>query len=113
MTKLAAIRDVLPGTRRVVQVGGRTIALFNIDGVFYALDNACPHRGGPLGAGRLDGTIVTCPWHANRFDVTTGQVVTGVRPVATYAVHVRGDDVLVDLPDDASSVEAKQVNSSG
>ena len=81
----------------MVQAGGKTIALFNIDGTFYAVDNACTHRGGPLGEGRVDGTIVTCPWHGNRFDVTTGQVITGTRAVTTYAVQIKGDDVLVDL----------------
>ena len=99
MIKIAEVHDVAPGTGCVVNVAGRAIALFNVNGTFYALDNACTHRGGPLGAGRLDGTIVTCPWHANRFDVTTGRVVTGVQSAATYAVHIHGDDVLVDLPD--------------
>ena len=83
------------------------MALFNIDGAFYALDNACTHRGGPLRAGRLDGTIVTCPWHANRFDVTTGRVVVGVQSVATYAVYVRDHDVLVDLPGIIPSAEVR------
>ena len=83
------------------------MALFNVGGTFYALDNACTHRGGPLGAGRLDGTIVTCPWHANRFDVTTGRVVVGVQSVATYAVYVRDHDVLVDLPGIIPSAEVR------
>jgi len=113
MTKVAAVREVPPGTGRVVQIRGRAIALFNVDGVFYALDNACTHRGGPLGAGRLDGTIVTCPWHANRFDVTTGQVVVGVQAVTAYAVEVRGDDVLVELPEVVPLPKVKQVYSSG
>lgn len=86
------------GTCKVVQVGTKTIALFNINGTFYALDNACTHRGGPLGEGRVEGTVVTCPWHGNQFDVTTGQVVTGTRDVTTYAVQLQGDDVLIDLP---------------
>lgn len=113
MTRVAAVRDVPPGTGRVVWARGRAIALFNVDGAFYALDNACTHRGGPLGAGRLDGTIVTCPWHANRFDVTTGRVVVGVQSVTAYAVEVRGDDVLVDLPDVNASAEIGRANSSG
>lgn len=113
MTKIAEIQEVAPGTGRVFQVDGRAIAVFNVNGTFYALDNACTHRGGPLGAGRLDGTIVTCPWHANQFDVTTGRVLVGVQSVATYAVYVRGDDVLVDLPEHVSSVEPGQVNFPG
>ena len=49
---------------------GRVIALFNVDGTFYALDGVCPHQGGPLGQGTLEGCIVTCPWHGWQFDVT-------------------------------------------
>ncbi len=96
MMKISEINQVPCGTGKVVQVGGKTIALFNINGIFYALDNACTHRGGPLGAGKVTGTVVTCPWHGNQFDVTTGQVVTGTHGVTTYAVHVQGDDVLID-----------------
>ena len=70
--KIAAADDVAPGEGRVVEAGGRTLALFNVDGTFYAIDNTCSHRGGPLGEGDLDGRIVTCPWHAWRWDVTTG-----------------------------------------
>ena len=98
MVKIAEINEVPCGTGKVVRVGPKEIALFNINGSFYALDNACTHRGGPLGEGRVNGTVVTCPWHGNRFDVTTGQVVTGTLPVPTYAIQIQGDDVLIDLP---------------
>ncbi len=57
----------------VVSAGGREIALFKAsDGSFYAVDNVCPHRGGPIGEGMLTGTTVTCPWHAWPFDLVTG-----------------------------------------
>jgi nitrite reductase/ring-hydroxylating ferredoxin subunit len=95
--KIAEITHVPRGTGKVIQVRGKAIALFNIDGTFYALDNVCTHRGGPLGEGKIDGTVVTCPWHGNRFDVTTGQVLMGTRPVTVYAVRTEGDDVLIDL----------------
>ena len=97
MVKISSARQIPSGTCTVVQVGGKTIALFNINGTFYALDNACTHRGGPLGQGSIEGTVVTCPWHGNQFDVTTGQVVTGTRAVTAYAVQLQGDDVLIDL----------------
>jgi nitrite reductase (NADH) small subunit len=97
MMRISSVREVPRGTCKVIQAGGKTIALFNIDGAFYAVDNACTHRGGPLGEGRVDGTVVTCPWHGNRFDVTTGRVITGTRAVTTYAVHIEGDEVLIDL----------------
>lgn len=96
--KISRINQVPPGRGAVVQVGGKAIALFNINGTFYALDNVCTHRGGPLGEGKVNGTVVTCPWHGNQFDVTTGQVITGTLPVTTYAVHTDGDDVLIELP---------------
>src|SRR5437762_6073833 len=70
--KVASVGEVETGQGRVVEANGKTLALFNVDGVFYAMDNACAHRGGPLGEGDLDGTIVTCPWHAWRWDVRSG-----------------------------------------
>jgi nitrite reductase (NADH) small subunit len=95
MVKIGEVNQVPPGTGKVVRVGGKVIALFNISGTFYAVDNVCTHRGGPLGEGKIDGTIVTCPWHGNQFDVTTGQVIVGTLPVTTYAVQILGDDVLI------------------
>ncbi len=102
--KVAQVGGVAPGTGTVVDAQGTAIALFNIGGTFYAIANACTHRGGPLGEGSLDGSIVTCPWHGSTFDVTSGQVVGGPArtPVATYPVRVRGDDVFVVLGDAAS-----------
>ncbi|MBI4246907.1 MAG: Rieske 2Fe-2S domain-containing protein, partial [Candidatus Rokubacteria bacterium] len=86
------------GEGRVVEAAGRTLALFNADGHFYVIDNACAHRGGPLGEGDLEGQIVTCPWHAWRWDVTTGANVNNpaVR-VASFPVTVEGGEVYVEL----------------
>lgn len=96
--RVAAVGDVPPGEGRVVEAAGRTLALFNTDGRFHAIDNACPHRGGPLGDGDLDGSTVTCPWHAWRWDVVTGANVNNpaVR-VATFPVTVEDGDVYVEL----------------
>ena len=96
--RIAAVADVPPGSGRVVEAGGRSLAIFNVDGAFYALDNACPHRGGPLGEGDLDGTQVTCPWHAWRWDVTSGANVNNPAvTVAKVAVGVEAGAVFVDL----------------
>jgi nitrite reductase/ring-hydroxylating ferredoxin subunit len=65
--------EIPPGTAKVVQVEGRAIAVFNVDGRFFAIDDRCPHQGSSLGRGRLDGSIVTCPSHSFRVDVTTGR----------------------------------------
>lgn len=89
--------EVPPGTIREFQLDGKTIALANVDGKFYAIDNTCLHRGGPLGQGILEGKTVTCPWHGWEYDVTTGKV--GANPsvgVACYPVEVRGEDIFVD-----------------
>jgi len=97
--KVAQASQVAPGTGTVVTVEGRAIALFNVGGTFYAIANECTHVGGPLGKGRLEGTMVTCPWHGSQFDVTSGQVTKGParRPVAAYPVRVQGNDVFVAL----------------
>ncbi|HLJ60733.1 MAG TPA: non-heme iron oxygenase ferredoxin subunit [bacterium] len=97
--KVAHAGEVAPGTGTVVSVEGKAIALFNVGGTFYAVANECTHVGGPLGKGHLEGATVTCPWHGSQFDVTSGQVTKGParRPVATYAVRVRGNDVFVAL----------------
>ena len=79
--------------------GNQVVALFNVDGKFYALDGICPHAGGPLGEGELRGTVVTCPWHGWQFDVTTGQHCLNARLMhQTFAVRVEGDDILVEVP---------------
>jgi nitrite reductase/ring-hydroxylating ferredoxin subunit len=94
--RVARVADVPPGTGAVVDINGRKLALFNVDGSFYALDNTCLHRGGPVGEGDLDGTIVTCPWHGFQYDVTTGRNVfdpeVGLR---SFPVQVSDGDVLV------------------
>jgi nitrite reductase/ring-hydroxylating ferredoxin subunit len=89
---------VPPGTGKVVEANGRLLALFNVDGVFYALDNTCLHRGGPVGDGDLEGRIVTCPWHGFQYDVTTGRNVFDPEVgIEAFAVRVEGGDVIVGL----------------
>ncbi len=78
----------------------KVVALYNVDGTFYALDGVCPHAGGPLGEGTLRGNIVTCPWHGWQFNVTNGQNCLNARlPHTCYKVKVEGDGVYVELPD--------------
>jgi nitrite reductase/ring-hydroxylating ferredoxin subunit len=96
--RVAAVADVPAGTGRVVEVGGKDVALFNVDGRFYAIDNACSHRGGPLGEGDLEDAVVVCPWHGWRWDVTTGTNTNNpaVR-VACFPVVVDGGGVFVEI----------------
>ena len=94
--KVATVPELNPGTRKTVQADGKTIALFNVNGTIYALDNVCRHQGGPLGEGMLEGDIVTCPWQMWESDVRTGQLVgNSSLSVATYPVQVEGDDIKV------------------
>jgi nitrite reductase (NADH) small subunit len=97
-TRVAAVHECPPGSAGEFVVGERIVALFNVDGTYYALDGICPHQGGPLGKGALAGCIVTCPWHGFQFDVTTGQHLTSKSLVhPRFAVKVEGNDVLIDL----------------
>lgn len=91
--------DLAPGWGTTVETEGRRIALFNVQGTFYAIDDTCPHRGGPLGDGELHGATVTCPWHGATFDVRTGAVIGGPAHsnVQCFRVRVDGNDVLVEL----------------
>ena len=97
--RVAAAGEVATGEGRVVEVEGRELALFNVDGVYHCIENACPHRGGPLGEGDLEGRVVSCPWHAWRWDVTTGANTNNpaVRGAA-YPVTVEDGAVFVELP---------------
>ncbi len=96
--RIGEVGDVPAGEGRVVEAAGKTLALFNVAGTFYAIDNTCPHRGGPLGEGDVDGAIVTCPWHAWRWDVTTGANVNNPAvAVACYPVTVENDELFVQV----------------
>jgi len=92
------IDEVPPGMIRELQLDGKVIALANVSGKLYAIDNVCLHRGGPLGQGELKGQTVTCPWHGWQYDVTTGKLVMNPTiGVETYPVELRGEDVYVDV----------------
>ncbi|MEW6248764.1 MAG: Rieske (2Fe-2S) protein [Nitrospirota bacterium] len=90
--------DVPPGTGQVVEIDGRSLAIFNVDGTFYATDNTCAHRGGPLGEGELEGEVVTCPWHGWEYNVKTGiSLTTPSASVKTYPVKVESGEVKILL----------------
>ncbi|MBI4004035.1 MAG: nitrite reductase small subunit NirD [Candidatus Omnitrophica bacterium] len=98
LTKVAKTSDIPTGTGKVVEVGGKTVAVFNCEGTFYAIDNTCKHRGGPLGEGSLSETTVTCPWHGWEYDVKTGECAMDRSvKVQKFDVKVEGDDILVSL----------------
>ena len=93
-----AVAELLPGQAAEVKVGDKAVALFNVGGTFYAITNLCPHRGGPLGQGFVEGSQVSCPWHNYTFDVTTGEnVVNAELKVARYDVKVEDGRVFVKV----------------
>ncbi|MHC4547732.1 MAG: Rieske (2Fe-2S) protein [Planctomycetota bacterium] len=88
--------EVAPGSGRLVELEGKAIALFNVDGAHHALEDTCLHGGGPLHEGALAGTVVTCPWHGWEFDVTSGRCNLNPKAsLACYAVRVR--DGMVEI----------------
>lgn len=91
------VSDLAPGSIREVPLGSTVVALANVGGSFYAINNTCLHRGGPLGQGVLEGKVVTCPWHGWQFDVTTGKATMNPNAdLACFATEIRGDEVFVD-----------------
>lgn len=106
---VSRVSDFPPGTRRIVEAGGRSIGVFNIGGRFYGLRNSCPHQGGPLCLGRICGTnhasrpyelvydredeIIRCPWHGWEFEIATGRSIFN-----PHRVRVRAYQVTVEAP---------------
>ena len=99
--KVASRAELPPGSKKLVEVDGRAIAVFHCEGAFYAIDDVCTHDGGPLAEGELFGCEIECPRHGARFDVRTGRplCMPAIEPVATHATEVRGDDVYVSVLD--------------
>ena len=93
--RVAKKSEIPPGACKRVDVGGKPVALYNVGGTFYASEDTCPHRGGPLGEGELEGCAVTCPWHAWTFDLKSGESLTDDLKVACYETRVEGGDLLV------------------
>jgi nitrite reductase/ring-hydroxylating ferredoxin subunit len=97
--KMATLEELPPGGSKEIEHEGRIYALFNIAGSISAIDGICPHQGGPLADGTLEGTTVTCPWHGWQFDVCSGKTPLGTRvKQEVYEVKVEGQDVLVLTP---------------
>lgn len=107
------ISEWTPGSKKIIQVEGRSIGVYNVDGHFYAIRNLCPHQGAELCAGittsfvtsnvpgefcfEREGEIVRCPWHFWEFDIKTGQMVVDPRTrTKSYDVTVERYDVTVD-----------------
>ena len=96
--KAANLADLTPGTRVEVEVEGKTLALCNIGGTVYALDNTCLHAGGPIGQGELKIDTVVCPWHGWEYNVKTGECLTRSDvKIATYPVQIENGAIKVEV----------------
>jgi nitrite reductase (NADH) small subunit len=95
--KAAEKDELLDGQAKIVNVHGKSVALFRIDGAYFAIANACLHRGGPLGEGQVKGHEVTCPWHGWKFDLQDGSfsLIPTLR-VKTYKVEQNSDGIFIE-----------------
>ena len=95
--KVATTNELPPGQAKLVEIHQKRIALFNVGGRYYAIDDMCPHRGGPLSEGDLEGEAVVCPWHGAIFDLATGRVerFPAAVGVATYEVRVDSGEIAI------------------
>ena len=111
--EIAEMDDLENGEMKLVKLNGHEILLARIEDKYYASDNSCPHMGGNLSLGELNGTVITCPRHHSQFDLTDGNVIRwtdfkGVkksigkifkspRPLKTYEIKVEGEKILINI----------------
>ena len=94
------VEEIPPGTHKVTDVNDVMIAVFNVDGTFYAIEDICTHDGGILTGGLIEGCVITCPRHGATFDVRTGQALTAPAYEPTAAFPVRIHEGMVQVKDD-------------
>ncbi len=94
---VASVAELTPGTRRVIDMDGVAVAVFNLDGEYFAIQDICPHDGGDLANGELEGEVIICPRHGARFSIKTGTVLgpPAYEDIRTFPVRVEGGRVQV------------------
>ena len=99
LLKVGPLQALPPGSVTEVENGDTTYAVCNVEGKLHCVDGICPHAGGPLGQGNLNGSLLVCPWHGWEFDCATGvnDFDEDLR-LETFPVHVQGDEILIDVP---------------
>jgi len=99
--KIAKVSDLPDPGKMLVEVEDRLVALFKVDGQFFALDDVCTHDGGPLAEGKLEDHTIACPRHGAKFDIKSGKALTmpATQPTVAHEVKVVGDEVLIKLSD--------------
>jgi NAD(P)H-dependent nitrite reductase small subunit len=107
-TKITRVENIPPREGRPVKIGALEIAIFNLNGRFLTIENACPHKGGPLCDGMVTGTAVVCPLHGRHFDLETGVPVRAAEPacLAVFPTRVEDGIILVDLGAGRRAVES-------
>ena len=97
--KIASVSEIPSGSAKQIEIEGKEIAVFNLQGQYFAIDNACTHVGGSLAEGTIVEDRVVCPWHGATFSIKTGEVLTppAGEAVATYKVRVQGSDLEVEV----------------
>jgi nitrite reductase/ring-hydroxylating ferredoxin subunit len=96
--KVGSVSDLAEGQAKVAQVDGQRIAIFHVGGRYYALEASCPHEGGPLADGVIEGLRIICPWHGYDLHLKTGEC--GLDPdirALTYPIKVQDDDLLIEM----------------
>ncbi len=94
--KVASVSEIPPGQGKTIEVAGEKLALFNVGGTFFAIDDICAHMGANLADGSLEDKVITCPWHGWKYDVTSG--ICSDDPSVKqrcFQVKVDGADILV------------------
>lgn len=96
--KVCRLADVPADGLKVLDIDDRPIVLRYIAGTLHAIENICPHRGGPIGEGDINGNTITCPWHDWSFDLSTCQnTMNPAAVIRKFPVRVEGDDVFVEV----------------
>ncbi|GAB4570551.1 MAG: hypothetical protein Kow0077_04910 [Anaerolineae bacterium] len=99
---VARVEELGPGEREVYDIAGYWVAVFNVDGNYYAFEDACTHDDGPLAEGDLEGFEIICPRHGARFDIRTGEALTppAITPTRRFQVRVADGNVQLLVPED-------------
>ena len=97
--RLCSESDIVNNSVRRFLTAGTEILVGKLAGKYYALDERCTHRGGPLSEGSLEGGVITCPWHYGQFDLATGEVrgLPPAEPLKSYELRVEGADILISI----------------
>lgn len=97
--EVAKTDDLEPGECMLVEIGDKKIALINLEGRFYAIDDTCTHKEASLSKGDIEGDTISCPWHAAKFSIKTGEALSkpATVPLKSYRVEIKGDAVILEI----------------